>query len=330
MRELFIITVLVSAILIAGITDSWAQAVISGCVNSRKGALRIVAGSEACRSSEYFISWNQQGIQGPAGPTGAIGSAGAMGPAGHVGPAGPAGPVGPIGPQGSMGLTGPQGPKGDTGSAGSAGLMGPAGSAGPRGDTGATGPAGPQGPAGPMGPTGPVGATGPRGDTGPVGAQGAPGLRGATGPMGLTGARGPAGPQGPAGPPGPTWEPWTATASDLQGPALLEATSGMTTSVQGVVDEDGTWISGENWQPLGSHDNEWFYRYQILLTPMRDQSALPICTVSIFAAFTEGVITQYTYWSPEWHAWILVVGTAYAPTGTYFSYPARFSFICMQ
>jgi Type VI secretion system effector, Hcp len=59
---------------------------INGCVGAN-GSLRVVLPGESCKNSEFAISWNSVGLQGPAGPQGAQGG---TGPAGPQGPAGDA------------------------------------------------------------------------------------------------------------------------------------------------------------------------------------------------------------------------------------------------
>ena len=73
---------------------------VKGCYATTKGILlgiphskgdtRIVDSSEACRSYEKPILWNQQGPRGEVGPQGPEGDAGPRGPQGDEGPAGPA------------------------------------------------------------------------------------------------------------------------------------------------------------------------------------------------------------------------------------------------
>jgi len=58
--------------------------IIKGCVASN-GSLRVVLPGDSCKNSEFAISWNSVGLQGPAGPQGAQGG---TGPAGPQGPAG--------------------------------------------------------------------------------------------------------------------------------------------------------------------------------------------------------------------------------------------------
>jgi hypothetical protein len=102
--------------------------VISACVDSKSGALRIAT---SCIKGESPLSWNQTGIQGPQGipgPQGPVGATGAAGPAGPIGATGTAGPIGPIG---ATGAAGPIGPIGATGAAGPAGPMGAVGPTGP-------------------------------------------------------------------------------------------------------------------------------------------------------------------------------------------------------
>lgn len=103
-----------AGIIAAGSSVATAAAVqndtISGCYNTKNGALRVVdTAAQGCAKGEAPISWNRTG------------------------------------PQGSAGAAGAQGEKGDTGSAGAPGLVGPTGLPGPQGPTG---PVGPQGPAG--------------------------------------------------------------------------------------------------------------------------------------------------------------------------------------
>ena len=122
-----------------GITLAQDGGLISACVHSQQGQMRIVPASEACRPPEYRLTWNQQGPTGPQGP------AGPPGPQGEVGPPGPAGPPGPPGSQGEPGPQGEDGPPGP---------QGPPGNNGQDGEMGAQGPPGPVGPAGPAGPSG--------------------------------------------------------------------------------------------------------------------------------------------------------------------------------
>jgi hypothetical protein len=51
--------------------------VISGCVNTKTGALRI---SVKCLKGETKLSWNNQGLPGPSGPSGPPGPSGSPGP----------------------------------------------------------------------------------------------------------------------------------------------------------------------------------------------------------------------------------------------------------
>lgn len=217
-----------SALLVVGVVYAWAaipgpDGVIHGCYNTTNGSLRLVDGSDSCKSGEAPVCWNVKGSAGPAGPAGPMGPIGPMGPAGAQGPKGDpgaAGPTGPTGPAGAAGPTGPQGPAGPTG---------PTGPQGAKGDTGA---AGPQGPAGPEGPQG------PKGDTGPAGPQGPGGDPGPAGPAGPAGPQGPAGdpgPQGPAGPMGPSGISSTGFASGFggnPGPNMAFVTTTATVTVQ--------------------------------------------------------------------------------------------------
>jgi len=98
--------------------------VFHGCVQQAIGQLRVIdplrpPPAGACLPSERYVSWQQQGIQGPQGVPGPQGNPGAPGPAG------------PPGPQGAPGLQGPAGPPGPAGLQGNPGPQGPAGPQGP-------------------------------------------------------------------------------------------------------------------------------------------------------------------------------------------------------
>src|SRR5690349_21817832 len=103
-----LLTVATVGVVLAGgvavAAPSGPDAVLTGCVDSTNGQLRVVDANTACRRAENRITWNQQG------PAGAQGSAGAQGEAGPQGEPGPEGPAGPAGPQGEAG---PQGPAGE-------------------------------------------------------------------------------------------------------------------------------------------------------------------------------------------------------------------------
>lgn len=96
--------------------------IIHGCYNSSSGNLRVIEGTESCRSSELALNWSQNGRPGPQGPQGIQGPAG---------PAGPAGAPGPNGADGAPGLSGPAGADGADGQPGPAGPAGPPGPATP-------------------------------------------------------------------------------------------------------------------------------------------------------------------------------------------------------
>ncbi|MGA2401432.1 MAG: hypothetical protein ABSG91_06970 [Syntrophobacteraceae bacterium] len=68
---------------------------VYGCVNRSTGHIRIVAGTDRCKSWENPLILGKTGEIGPAGPQG---------------PPGPPGPAGPPGPRGHTGETGPPGP----------------------------------------------------------------------------------------------------------------------------------------------------------------------------------------------------------------------------
>jgi hypothetical protein len=85
-----------------------AGGVISSCYSKVGGYLRVIdADRSECKSGEFPLTWNQQGIQGPKGDTG------------DQGIQGPVGPAGPQGEQGVQGIQGPAGPQGPIGPAGS-------------------------------------------------------------------------------------------------------------------------------------------------------------------------------------------------------------------
>jgi len=91
---------------------------IYGCVVKTSGDVRIVIGTNMCKSNEAPISWNVAGVQGPLGLQGPQGPAGPMGPAGLKGDKGETGATGATGTQGIQGIQGAKGDKGDTGPAG--------------------------------------------------------------------------------------------------------------------------------------------------------------------------------------------------------------------
>lgn len=90
-----------------------ATSVISGCVNTTNGQLRVT--DTSCKNGERAISWNEKGVPGAKGEVGATGAIGAVGPQGLTGPAGPAGPKGDTGAKGDQGDKGDKGDKGDPG-----------------------------------------------------------------------------------------------------------------------------------------------------------------------------------------------------------------------
>ena len=68
---------------------SASDGLIHGCVNNRKGSLRIVGDPSECKSRETPLSWNQQGPQGEPGVDGVDGLDGMDGMDGAPGPTGP-------------------------------------------------------------------------------------------------------------------------------------------------------------------------------------------------------------------------------------------------
>jgi hypothetical protein len=98
-------------------TSTPTSAVIRGCYYPNASYVRILSGTQTCRSGETAISWNQTGPTGPTGLQGLVGATGATGP---TGPSGPTGLAGAAGQNGSTGPAGPAGPRGaDGGSASS-------------------------------------------------------------------------------------------------------------------------------------------------------------------------------------------------------------------
>jgi Collagen triple helix repeat (20 copies) len=84
-----------------------AGGVISSCYAKPGGYLRVIdANGAGCKSGEFPLTWNQQGIPGPKGDTGDQGIQGPVGPAGPQGPQGVQGIQGPVGPQGPIGPAG--------------------------------------------------------------------------------------------------------------------------------------------------------------------------------------------------------------------------------
>ena len=71
--------------------------IITACIKTVNGQLRVVSAAAQCLPSETAISWNAVGPQGAEGP---------QGPAGPQGIAGPQGAEGPQGPQGIQGTSG--------------------------------------------------------------------------------------------------------------------------------------------------------------------------------------------------------------------------------
>lgn len=107
-RRALVATLGIAALLVGGgvalATIPGSGGAISGCYAKKDGSLRVIdASSDACKTGESALAWNQTGAQGPKGD------------AGPQGPKGDAGPQGPQGPQGDQGVPGPQGPQGERG-----------------------------------------------------------------------------------------------------------------------------------------------------------------------------------------------------------------------
>jgi type VI secretion system Hcp family effector len=87
-------TILIAAALLAVIaagagTYAFAAAgdgtTINGCVGTSDGKLRVLSGSDTCKSNETALSWNSVGPAGAQGPAGAAGAQGPQGVAGRDG-----------------------------------------------------------------------------------------------------------------------------------------------------------------------------------------------------------------------------------------------------
>ncbi|HEX2054572.1 MAG TPA: hypothetical protein VHJ78_12710 [Actinomycetota bacterium] len=78
---------ILTASLVGGvaIAQTSEPAVITACVQSHNGSVRIVGSAEDCKSNESGLVWNQQGPQGPQGLPGEKGEQGDPGPAGPSG-----------------------------------------------------------------------------------------------------------------------------------------------------------------------------------------------------------------------------------------------------
>jgi Collagen triple helix repeat (20 copies) len=90
----------ISGVAVAASSQSGAGTV-RACASKRTGELRLLRGSQRCRSAETRVAWN---VSGPRGPRGVAGPAGAPGATGPAGPQGPQGATGATGPQGASGL----------------------------------------------------------------------------------------------------------------------------------------------------------------------------------------------------------------------------------
>lgn len=118
MRKGLVLSVALVRIVLLWPSSVGAQETIHACVKQVDGGLRVVPDAGDCLPSEYPLSWNITGLQGPPGPQGepgTMGVPGPMGPMGAQGPQGATGPMGPPGPQGDVGPQGAQGPAGPQG-----------------------------------------------------------------------------------------------------------------------------------------------------------------------------------------------------------------------
>jgi len=105
-------------------------AVIDACVDTKKGALRIVTPSTTCTSKETLLQWDSTGPPGAKGDKGDPGTPGAKGDKGDPGTPGA---------KGDKGDPGTPGAKGDKGDPGTPGAKGDKGDPGTPGTSGAPG-----------------------------------------------------------------------------------------------------------------------------------------------------------------------------------------------
>src|SRR4051794_11700972 len=110
--------VLALALLSPIVTSALAMSITYGCRNKLTGAVRPLAGAQACRFNEVRV------VHWPTAAPGVLisrsnssnkGPQGLRGPQGQTGAGGPAGPSGPQGLQGETGNTGVTGAQGVTG-----------------------------------------------------------------------------------------------------------------------------------------------------------------------------------------------------------------------
>ncbi len=103
-EALALVTIAAGAYAVAGETNARQNTTLTACVAKKTGAMRLVANTARCRTTERRVTWGVRGPVGPvgpAGPVGATGATGAAGPQGATGAAGPQGAAGPAGPQGA-------------------------------------------------------------------------------------------------------------------------------------------------------------------------------------------------------------------------------------
>lgn len=81
---------LLTATLVGGVAVAQTSQppVITACVQSQTGNVRIVDAPADCKPNESGMAWNQQGPPGPQGEPGPQGQPGEKGPQGDPGPAG--------------------------------------------------------------------------------------------------------------------------------------------------------------------------------------------------------------------------------------------------
>jgi hypothetical protein len=93
-RRAFLVSVITCLVIASSTTfrarENERRNVIRACVDTRTGAIRIVAPDAACRSNESRLVWGEDGPPGPRGPKGDRGEPGPRGPQGPPGtPGGP-------------------------------------------------------------------------------------------------------------------------------------------------------------------------------------------------------------------------------------------------
>ncbi len=89
-RAALVVALCAGAVLVAGVGVTLGQGStgdrpVRACVDSRTGALRLVAAGRSCGRRSRALSWNVRGETGRPGPDGAPGPPGAAGATGNAG-----------------------------------------------------------------------------------------------------------------------------------------------------------------------------------------------------------------------------------------------------